>query len=113
MSAVLVRILLAHPAGQTPGDGVAALARALRDAGHEVIQAGAQAPRQLVAAAIQEDVDLLIVCSQDAVPGYADEVSCAAEESGADDVTVRVVSPDEQLPALVAWVHEQVAGAQA
>ena len=37
------------------------MARALRDAGHEVIHAGALAPGQLVATAIQEDADVMIV----------------------------------------------------
>ena len=54
------RILLAKPGLDGHDRGVKIIARALRDAGHEVIYAGLrQTPEAVVAAAVQEDVDAI------------------------------------------------------
>ena len=55
-----MRILLAKPGLDGHDRGIKVVARTLRDAGHEVIYAGLrQTPEMVVAAAAQEDVDLI------------------------------------------------------
>jgi methylmalonyl-CoA mutase, C-terminal domain len=55
-----IRILLAKPGLDGHDRGVKVIARALRDAGMEVIYTGLrQTPEQIVNAALQEDVDAL------------------------------------------------------
>jgi methylmalonyl-CoA mutase C-terminal domain/subunit len=55
-----LRILVAKPGLDGHDRGAKVVARALRDAGHEVIYTGLhQTPEMIVAAAIQEDVDLI------------------------------------------------------
>ncbi|WP_205471424.1 hypothetical protein [Nocardioides sp. SYSU D00038] len=67
------------------GTAERALARALRDLGHEVVYAGPdQDPDRLAAAAAQEDVDA-VVLTDDA--GAADVVA-ALDRRGAGDVVV-------------------------
>ncbi|HKZ24292.1 MAG TPA: cobalamin B12-binding domain-containing protein [Acidimicrobiia bacterium] len=52
------RILVAKPGLDGHDRGAKVIARALRDAGHEVIYTGLhQSPEQIVEAALQEDVD--------------------------------------------------------
>ena len=53
-----LRILMAKPGLDGHDRGVKVVARALRDAGFEVVYTGLhQTPEQIVSAAIQEDVD--------------------------------------------------------
>ena len=60
MSEAKIRILLAKPGLDGHDRGVKVIARALRDAGMEVIYTGLrQTPEQIVNAALQEDVDLI------------------------------------------------------
>ncbi|MEN6486548.1 MAG: cobalamin-dependent protein, partial [Syntrophobacteraceae bacterium] len=55
-----VRILVAKPGLDGHDRGARIIARALRDAGFEVIYTGChQTPENIVAAAVQEDVDLI------------------------------------------------------
>ena len=55
-----IRILVAKPGLDGHDRGVRVIARAYRDAGFEVIYTGLhQTPEQIVAAALQEDVDLI------------------------------------------------------
>lgn len=55
-----IRILLAKPGLDGHDRGVKVIARALRDAGMEVIYTGLrQTPEQIVNAALQEDVDII------------------------------------------------------
>src|SRR5213593_2043489 len=54
------RILIAKPGLDGHDRGAKIIARALRDAGHEVIYTGLhQTPEMIVAAAVQEDVDVI------------------------------------------------------
>ncbi len=54
------RILIAKPGLDGHDRGAKIVARALRDAGHEVIYTGLhQSPEQIVDTAIQEDVDAI------------------------------------------------------
>src|SRR6476659_11325638 len=55
-----IRVLIAKPGLDGHDRGAKVIARALRDAGMEVIYSGLrQTPPQIVAAAIQEDVDVV------------------------------------------------------
>ncbi|MCU1348838.1 MAG: methylmalonyl-CoA mutase [Acidobacteria bacterium] len=55
-----IRVLIAKPGLDGHDRGAKIIARALRDAGMEVIYTGLrQTPEQIVAAAVQEDVDAL------------------------------------------------------
>ena len=55
-----VRIVVAKPGLDGHDRGAKVIARALRDAGHEVIYTGLhQTPEQIVATAIQEDADVI------------------------------------------------------
>lgn len=56
----MLRIVVAKPGLDGHDRGVKVVARALRDAGHEVIYTGLhQTPEQIVETAIQEDADLI------------------------------------------------------
>ena len=60
MSEKKIRVLIAKPGLDGHDRGAKVVARALRDAGMEVIYTGLrQTPEQIVAAAIQEDVDAI------------------------------------------------------
>ena len=60
MTGAKVRVLLAKPGLDGHDRGVKVIARALRDAGMEVIYTGLrQTPEQIVNAAMQEDVDII------------------------------------------------------
>ena len=55
-----IRVLLAKPGLDGHDRGVKVVARALRDAGMEVIYTGLhKSPEQIVEAALQEDVDVI------------------------------------------------------
>jgi methylmalonyl-CoA mutase C-terminal domain/subunit len=55
-----IRVLIAKPGLDGHDRGAKVIARALRDAGMEVIYTGLrQTPEQIVAAALQEDVDVI------------------------------------------------------
>ncbi|HSR51976.1 MAG TPA: cobalamin B12-binding domain-containing protein [Acidobacteriota bacterium] len=60
MSQRKIRVLIAKPGLDGHDRGAKVVARALRDAGMEVIYTGLrQTPRQIVTAALQEDVDAI------------------------------------------------------
>jgi methylmalonyl-CoA mutase C-terminal domain/subunit len=60
MAETKIRVLLAKPGLDGHDRGVKVIARALRDAGMEVIYTGLrQTPEQIVNAALQEDVDIV------------------------------------------------------
>ncbi|HVG24355.1 MAG TPA: cobalamin B12-binding domain-containing protein [Thermoanaerobaculia bacterium] len=60
MSERKIRVLIAKPGLDGHDRGAKVIARALRDAGMEVIYTGLrQTPEQIVAAAVQEDVDVI------------------------------------------------------
>jgi methylmalonyl-CoA mutase, C-terminal domain len=60
MAETKIRVLLAKPGLDGHDRGVKVIARALRDAGMEVVYTGLrQTPEQIVNAALQEDVDII------------------------------------------------------
>lgn len=72
-------------------DGGARLARALRDAGHEVVLAAGTDATTLAGVAVQEDADLVIASGDR--PGRLEEVVAALADRGAADVPAYVADP--------------------
>ena len=99
-----IRVLVAKPGLDGHDRGVKVIARALRDAGMEVIYTGLrQTPEMIVESAIQEDVDviglsILSGAHMDLVP----RVMQLLQASGAGDIMVVVggIIPEEDVPAL-------------
>lgn len=76
------------------------VARQLRDAGHEVVYAGAVAAAvQLAAIVVQEDADAVVLVADDQSPleELAEQLAAALMEYDAADVAVHVVSADQPL----------------
>jgi methylmalonyl-CoA mutase, C-terminal domain len=99
-----VRIVVAKPGLDGHDRGAKIVARALRDAGHEVIYTGLhQTPEQIVETAIQEDADLigLSVLSGAHMTLFRRLIELL-KERGADDIRVfgGGIIPDEDLPVL-------------
>ncbi|HXU40565.1 MAG TPA: cobalamin B12-binding domain-containing protein [Blastocatellia bacterium] len=99
-----IRVLLAKPGLDGHDRGVKVIARALRDAGMEVIYTGLrQTPEQVVAAAVQEDVDAigLSILSGAHMTLFPRIVDLARQE-GLDDVVIfgGGIIPDEDIPRL-------------
>ena len=90
-----IRVVIAKPGLDGHDRGAKIIARALRDAGMEVIYTGLhQTPEQIVETAIQEDADavgisILSGAHMTLVPRILDGL----RESGADDVLVGVGGP--------------------
>jgi methylmalonyl-CoA mutase C-terminal domain/subunit len=104
MSEQRIRVLLAKPGLDGHDRGVKVIARALRDAGMEVIYTGLrQTPEQVVAAAVQEDVDAigLSILSGAHMTLFPRVVELARQE-GLDDVIIfgGGIIPDEDVPRL-------------
>lgn len=99
-----LRILVAKPGLDGHDRGAKVIARALRDAGMEVIYTGLrQTPEQVVEAAIQEDVDVLgLSMLSGAHMTIVPKIMTGLREQGADDVTVVVggIIPSEDVPKL-------------
>ena len=110
--------------------GARIIARALRDAGFEVIYTGLhQSPEQIVSAAIQEDVDLIGLSSLAAAHLYLfQKVMDLLKAQGADDIMVigggiipekdivrleamgvQAIFPSgSSLDTIIDWVHKHV-----
>ena len=99
-----IRVLIAKPGLDGHDRGAKIVARALRDAGMEVIYTGLhQTPAMIVEAAIQEDVDVvgLSLLSGAHMTLFIDVVDLL-KEKGLDDVIVvgGGIVPDEDIPKL-------------
>ena len=127
-----IRVVVAKPGLDGHDRGAKVVARALRDAGMEVIYTGLhQTPEQIVETAIQEDADAvgLSVLSGAHMTLFA-RVLELLRERGADDVVVfgggiipaddfgplaemgvaKVFTPGATTTEIVDWVREHVAG---
>lgn len=104
MSEKTIRVLVAKPGLDGHDRGAKVIARALRDAGMEVIYTGLrQTPEQIVAAVIQEDVDVLAMSIlSGAHNNIFPRVTKLLTEKGVEDVLVigGGVIPDEDIPFL-------------
>jgi len=110
--------------------GARIIARALRDAGFEVIYTGChQTPEQIVQTAIQEDVDLIGLSILSGAHNYSfPRIMELLKENGADDITVigggifpledipklkevgikEIFTPGTKLEDIIKWVRENV-----
>ncbi len=130
MTEAKIRILVAKPGLDGHDRGAKVVARALRDAGFEVIYTGLhQTPEMIATAAIQEDVDavglsIMSGAHNTLFPAVIDEL----KKRGADDVIVfgggiipeadfdrlkaagvtGVFTPGASLESIIQWVRENV-----
>jgi methylmalonyl-CoA mutase C-terminal domain/subunit len=99
-----IRIVVAKPGLDGHDRGAKIVARALRDAGHEVIYTGLhQTPEQIVETAIQEDADLigLSVLSGAHMTLFRKLIDLLAERDASDIVVFGGgIVPDEDIPVL-------------
>jgi methylmalonyl-CoA mutase C-terminal domain/subunit len=132
----MLRIVVAKPGLDGHDRGAKVVARALRDAGHEVIYTGLhQTPEQIVETAIQEDADAigLSVLSGAHMTLFRKLIDLLEERDAADIVVFGGgIIPDEDIPVLeemgvakiftpgaattgqiTAWVDEHFAGQSA
>lgn len=101
-----IRVLVAKPGLDGHDRGAKIIARALRDAGMEVIYTGIrQTPEMIVEAAIQEDVDaILMSILSGAHMALFPKVIDLLKQNNVDDVLVAAggILPDEDIPAIKA-----------
>ena len=106
MADAKIRVLVAKPGLDGHDRGAKVIARALRDAGFEVVYTGLhQTPEQIVAAVVQEDADALGLSMLSGahltlVPRVIDGLAAA----GRDDVVILVggIIPDADVDVLEA-----------
>ena len=126
-----IRVIIAKPGLDGHDRGAKVVARALRDAGIEVIYTGLhQTPEQIVAAALQEDADAigLSVLSGAHMTQFS-RVLELLKERGAEDIVVfgggiipgadiaaltaqgvaKIFTPGASTTDIVAWVNEVLA----
>ena len=131
MSEPKIRVIVAKPGLDGHDRGAKVVARALRDAGFEVIYTGLhQTPEQIAETAIQEDADAVgLSCHSGAHMTLFPRVVSLLRERGAVDVLVfgGGIIPSDDIPALteagveriftpgastgeiVAWLNERLA----
>jgi methylmalonyl-CoA mutase C-terminal domain/subunit len=129
------RIIVAKPGLDGHDRGAKVVARALRDAGFEVIYTGLhQTPEQIAETAIQEDADGVgLSCHSGAHMTLFPRVVKLLREKGAGDVVVfgggiipkddipklqadgieRIFTPGASTGEIVAWLHERLPAKQA
>ncbi len=130
-----IRVLVAKPGLDGHDRGAKIVARALRDAGMEVIYTGLrQTPDMIVEAALQEDVDVVgLSVLSGAHLTWVPRVTALLRERGAADILVVVggIIPDADIAVLkaagvaevfgpgtstvdiVTYIREQVGGVEA
>jgi methylmalonyl-CoA mutase, C-terminal domain len=99
-----IRVLIAKPGLDGHDRGAKVIARALRDAGMEVIYTGLrQTPEMIASAAVQEDVDVIgLSILSGAHNTLAPRLMELLREKGMTDVAVLIggIIPDADVPAL-------------
>ncbi|HPV85593.1 MAG TPA: cobalamin B12-binding domain-containing protein, partial [Sedimentibacter sp.] len=99
-----IRVLIAKPGLDGHDRGAKVIARALRDAGMEVIYTGLrQTPEQIVATAVQEDVDVVGMSILSGAHNHLfPRVAELLKEQGVDDVLIigGGVIPDDDIQGL-------------
>ncbi|MDR6224595.1 cobalamin B12-binding domain-containing protein [Desmospora profundinema] len=100
-----IRVLVAKPGLDGHDRGALIIAQSLRDEGMEVIYTGLrQSPAQIVATAVQEDVDVIgLSCLSGAHNELFPEVIHLLQKEGADDIVVvgGGVIPQTDIPGLL------------
>src|SRR5579864_1077877 len=101
-----LRVVIAKPGLDGHDRGAKVIARALRDAGMEVIYTGLrQTPEQIVSAALQEDADVIGLSILSGAHNHiAPRLMELLKEKGLDDVLVVIggIIPDVDIPKLKA-----------
>jgi methylmalonyl-CoA mutase C-terminal domain/subunit len=101
-----IRVVVAKPGLDGHDRGAKVIARALRDAGMEVIYTGVfQSPESIANTVVQEDADVLGISSlSGAHLEYAEDVMRLLHEHGREDVLFLVggTVPDEDVERLTA-----------
>lgn len=109
-----IRVLVAKPGLDGHDRGAKVVARALRDAGMEVIYTGLrQTPEMVAEAALQEDVDVVgLSILSGAHMALTPRIIELLRAQGLDDVAVFLggIIPDEDIPALKAMGVAEVFG---
>ena len=104
MSEKRIRVLVAKPGLDGHDRGAKVIARALRDAGMEVIYTGLrQTPEQIISAALQEDVDAIgLSILSGAHMHLFPRILDLRREKGLDDVMVFAggIIPDQDISRL-------------
>jgi methylmalonyl-CoA mutase, C-terminal domain len=99
-----LRVVIAKPGLDGHDRGAKVIARALRDAGMEVIYTGLrQTPEQIVAAALQEDADVIGLSILSGAHNHiAPRLMDLLKARGLDDVLVVIggIIPDVDVPRL-------------
>jgi methylmalonyl-CoA mutase C-terminal domain/subunit len=99
-----IRVVIAKPGLDGHDRGAKVIARALRDAGMEVIYTGLrQTPEQIVSAALQEDADVIGLSILSGAHNHVcPRVMDLLKQRGMDDVIVLVggIIPDVDIPKL-------------
>src|SRR3954466_14431566 len=99
-----IRVVIAKPGLDGHDRGAKVIARALRDAGMEVIYTGLrQTPEMIVAAALQEDADVIgLSILSGAHMHICPKIMQLLAEKGLDDVLVVIggIIPDVDIPKL-------------
>src|SRR6186713_1534632 len=99
-----LRVVIAKPGLDGHDRGAKVIARALRDAGMEVIYTGLrQTPEQVVAAALQEDADVIGLSILSGAHNHiAPRLMDLLKAKGLDDVLVVIggIIPDVDIPKL-------------
>lgn len=104
MADIKIRVLVAKPGLDGHDRGAKVIARALRDAGMEVIYTGLrQTPEMIVSAALQEDVQVIgLSILSGAHNAIVPRVMDLLKQNKMDDVLVLVggIIPDQDIDAL-------------
>ncbi len=112
MSDKKIRVLIAKPGLDGHDRGAKIIARALRDAGMEVIYTGLrQTPEQIVAAAIQEDVDAIgLSILSGAHNVLFPEIMRMLKEEGGEDIVVVAggIFPEQDIAKLKAMGIKEI-----
>ena len=99
-----LRVVIAKPGLDGHDRGAKVIARALRDAGMEVIYTGLrQTPEMVAAAALQEDADVVGLSILSGAHNHiAPQLMKLLKEKGLDDVLVVIggIIPDPDIPKL-------------
>lgn len=100
----MIRVLVAKPGLDGHDRGAKVIARALRDAGFEVIYTGLhQTPEMVVNAAVQEDVHVVgLSILSGAHNALVPEIIAGLKTAGLNDALIVVggIIPNEDIPAL-------------
>ncbi|MCL8207663.1 MAG: cobalamin B12-binding domain-containing protein [Actinomycetia bacterium] len=101
----MIRVLVAKPGLDGHDRGAKVIARALRDAGMEVIYTGLhQTPEQIAEAALQEDVQVVAISILSGAHGtLVPRIVDLIRKNGQDDVLILLggIIPEEDVPAML------------